>query len=153
MNNNLKEKRLFITGGFSGMHGSYNFIKTGNNLNQLPHSISRNGTMGRNGKDARTCETKALDVSTVSWKHAYVVIFVPVWTLNTDFNTKQIDDPECSDVYVRTDEEVLTPKPRKQLNVTAAINGYMQFLNENSEKATLFKTIRTSIEAIEKDSD
>lgn len=109
--------------------------------------------MGRNGKDARICTTKTLDVSTDSRMHYWLAALVPGWTLNTDFNTEKIDDPECSDVYVRTDEKVSTPKPRKQLNVTVAINGYKRFLNENSDKEALFKIIRKSIEAIEKDLD
>lgn len=115
----------------------------------MPKSIRRNGINGKNGKDAPICQSMALDVRTVSWKHAWVAFLVPGWTVNTDFSTENFWDPECSDQFVSTSEIFGLPNAPKVLNVTDAIKNYKHFLMKQKSNLKSISTIYKSIEAIE----
>lgn len=139
---------FFNIGGIGGFSGHYYFIQSSLvDSDNLPSKIKINGMSGEDGKNARICRTKALDVTTDSWMHAWVALFVPGWTLNTDFYKTPIDDPECPDHWVRTSENVQVPSLPQKLDITIAINGYQNFLVENI-KSPIQSIIRKSIDSI-----
>lgn len=139
------------TGGNGGLPGYYDFVHRNSNTTLLPKIIRRNGVNGKDGENARTCQTKALDVKTESQSFFWFATVIPGWTLNTNFFSESIDDPNCPDKLVSTPERVAVSSVPKILNANEPIMNYKLFLKNNLQNSNLraiSKTIQKSIELV-----
>lgn len=114
-----------------------------------PKTIRKNGNNGENGSNARTCKTTAKKVNVNSLKHNYVAVVVPMFTVNTDISSYDVDDPNCPTNYARTSETVQPQNPTKRLNPLSPTNAYKEFLRGNFENPVFATMIQKAYSAID----
>lgn len=132
-----------------GLTGYYRFVQTGNQTNRTPKNIRNNGNAGSKGSDGRTCRTIAKKVNVNSLHHVYVVVVVPMFTINTGYSSYDIDDLHCHTVLKRTHETVKPQNPVKHLNAALATSEYKNILLQNVENPALSSMLQKAIDAID----
>lgn len=137
------------TGGLGGMTGYYRFVQTGNQTNRTPKNVRNNGNEGSKGSDGRICRTIAKKVNVNSLHHVYMAVVVPMFTINTEYSSYDIDDPNCHTDLVRTHETIQPQNPVKHLNVALATSEYKNVLLQNSENPALSSMLQKAIDAID----
>lgn len=108
------------------------------------------GAPGRSGQMGKVCTTIALDVLAVS---ADVIMALHWITINTYFTISSVSDSRCPAEYIFRNENATKPNPLKHMNLASAVIEYKRFLLENLKNPSLAKTIRTTYDAIESNSD
>lgn len=114
-----------------------------------PKNIRTNGNNGASGSDGRTCKTNAKKVNVNSLRHNYVAVVVPMLTVNSDFFSNDVDDPNCPIDYQRTSETVQPQNPTKRLNPALATSAYKDFLLRNVENPVFSTMIQKAYTAID----
>lgn len=134
-----------LTGGRGGSAGYYEFIQTGKNPANPPKNLTKDGTNGKSGHNARVCQTKGLIVQ----KRAVYYGFDENERIVLNSATKShqaIDDPNCPVQYASNPEAISNPPAA--LHATRTMLEYKQFLRKNMDNPLLFNTIQNTNESI-----
>lgn len=91
------------------------------------------GSNGRSGQTPVPCTTRAIDI---------IVRYIFGGSRSFQYIHKHINDPRCSDKYVKSTEPASKPKSPTKMDVTSGLSGYKTNLNENIQTSAFKKIIQ-----------
>lgn len=122
-----------------------------NTLVTKPNLLINDGTKGKLGKDATTCETLALNVRADNLL-SQVVFFLPPLHQSFTRNFTVLNhthSSKCSPEYAKSEQPtVLASKPR-EVKIDVSVRRYKRFLLENMKNESLTSIILQTYEAID----
>ncbi len=134
---------IFVTGGHGGKRGKFTFKHVGPGYNiseDTPFFIAlRDGTMGKSGYNADTCDTFALDVRIDAELKKVVFIILPVHhSVSSTFTMlNHTMSSKClTAVYVRTNETIISSMS-SEIDTVSSVIRYKRFLIENMKNASV----------------
>lgn len=142
--------KFLPTGGFGGRKGKLIFNHVGSNKAQsLPRLVAYDGSVGKQGKDGRTCESLALNIHIDTKLEKVIFIFVPLHhSFSSQFTVlNHTNSSKCEPLYITT--EPSDQSEPTDIDSLSAILRYKRFLLENMKTDETTQAVQETYKAID----
>lgn len=144
-------EQFFSTGGLGGQKGKLFFYHIGTNKSQSsPRLVAYDGLIGKQGKDARTCDSLALNVRIDAELKKVVFIFVPLHhSFSSQFTVlNHTSSGKCEPLYVTVDPP--NQIDSNEIDISTAILQYrsilLKYMKEDASRATVLQETYRAID-------